>query len=153
VAEVGYPHDEWEHLALEHEHEHDHRNLLENEPKKNLTVCPGPEVLFSVSDANGDRILNANELNYANNFMILMLLNSCYATQKGSTMHACEVDLAEAWVNGILSSIIVSLASLAGALLIPVKNSMEKCCVRGNGVICCWCTSRRFYSSPYANYF
>eukprot|EP01120_Amphizonella_sp_Union-15-10_P004415 TRINITY_DN15048_c0_g1_i1.p1 TRINITY_DN15048_c0_g1~~TRINITY_DN15048_c0_g1_i1.p1 ORF type:complete len:442 (-),score=70.81 TRINITY_DN15048_c0_g1_i1:36-1361(-) len=87
--------------------------------------CYSPRQLFLTYDKNQDSLLSNDELGSMNDMIVWMLASDCFREKSHRTTPKCVVDMTEAWTYGLLCSCIVSLASLAGVFLIPIKGRMR----------------------------
>jgi solute carrier family 39 (zinc transporter), member 4 len=134
-------HDDHEEEDHEKDEDHDHeenenerRGAVDDGHDHDLSGCAEPTELFEEYDVNGDNVLTVDELEPLTSEFIVMLLNGCAEGDDGAHDdhgHGDDEDCkppttAEKWGYSFLAVIVISLISVVGIVLLPVKDPKIK---------------------------
>eukprot|EP00010_Vexillifera_abyssalis_P002775 CAMPEP_0201560242 /NCGR_PEP_ID=MMETSP0173_2-20130828/78168_1 /ASSEMBLY_ACC=CAM_ASM_000268 /TAXON_ID=218659 /ORGANISM="Vexillifera sp., Strain DIVA3 564/2" /LENGTH=534 /DNA_ID=CAMNT_0047974685 /DNA_START=232 /DNA_END=1836 /DNA_ORIENTATION=- len=107
----------------DHDHEEGKRHTINT--REFVDICPEPTTLFDERDLDASDTLDESELVIISSDFTVMMLQGCgdeeIAEEEDDDCE--EPSSAEKWGFGFLAVIIVSLISLAGIVILPVKDA------------------------------
>jgi len=121
-----HDHDEDEHHDEDEDHEHEEKQWI-SKAVEATGDCIEDYELFDIYDVNSDGDLDSEELSPAMHELLLMIFNECGEEDSHDDENECkQPETWESWVYAFLATLIISLASLLGVIIIPVRIKLFK---------------------------